>query len=35
VAADKAAPTARTECEVTADASWKLAEKSRGWATNV
>ena len=35
VAADKAAPIARKAGEVTADASGKLAEKSRGWATDL
>ena len=35
VAADKAAPFARRAGEVTADASGKLAEKSREWATDL
>ena len=35
VAADRAAPLARKAGEVTADASGKLAEKSRGWASDL
>ncbi len=35
VAADKAAPFVRRAGEATADASGKLAEKSRGWASDV
>ena len=35
IAADKAAPFAKRAGEVTADASGKLAEKSRGWASEL
>jgi hypothetical protein len=35
VAADRAAPLARKAGEVTADASGKLAQKSRGWASDL